>query len=104
MNEKIKIFFAGVGSAFALIGSIILAILFKTNRRRTDTDVGTRIKNAGTTCESAKGTAEQIAGTTEQASRIEQDIERTTEQLTDSINTSKQILSELKKRQSKKQN
>ena len=88
MNEKIKIFFAGVGSALAFIGSIVLSILFRTNRRRTDTDVGTRIEQAGTTCESAKGTAEQIAGTTEQASRIEQDIERTNEQLANSINTS----------------
>lgn len=102
MNEKIKNFFAGICSAFALIGSIILAILFRKNRRGTDTDVGARIEQAGTTCESAKGTAGQLAGTTEQASRIEQDIERTTEQLADSIGTSKQILAELKKRQSEK--
>ena len=98
MNEKLKIFFAGVGSALALIGSIVLSILFRTNRRRTDTDVGTRIEDAGTTCESAKGTIEELTRTTEQASGIEQDIERTNQQLTDSINTSKSILAELKKR------
>ena len=102
MNEKIKIFFAGIGSALALIGSIVLSILFRTNRRRTDTDAGTRIEQAGTTCESAKGTVDELAGTTEQASRIEQDIERTNEQITDSINTSRRILAELKKRQSQK--
>ncbi len=102
MNEKFKIFFAGICSAFALIGSIILAILCRKNRQRTDTDVGTRIEDAGTTCESAKGTAEQLTETTESAIRTEQDIERTTEQLADSIDTSKQILAELRKRQSEK--
>ena len=102
MNEKIKIFFTGIGSALALIGSIVLSVLFRTNRHRTDRDVGTRIEQAGTTCESAKGTVDELAGTTEQASRIEQDIERTNEQLTDSIDTSKRILAELKKRHPKK--
>ena len=104
MNGKIKIFFGGFISACAFIGSIVLAILFRTNKHGTDTDVGAGIKNAGATCESAKGTTTELAGTTEQASRIEQDIERTNEQLANSINTSKQILSELKKRQSEKQN
>ena len=102
MNEKIKNFFVGIGSAFTLIGSIILAILCRKNRQRTDTDVGTRIEDAGTTCESAKRTTEQLAETTESAIRTEQDIEQTTEQLTDSIVTSQRILAELRKRQSEK--
>ena len=102
MNEELKIFFAGIGSAFALIGSIILTILFRKNRHGTDTNIGARIEQAGTTCESAKGTAEKLAGTTESAIRTEQDIERTTEKLADSIDTSKRILAELKKRQSEK--
>ena len=98
MNEKIKAFFIGAGSAIALFGTIILSRLFRFRRHGTDSNAGTRIENAGKTCESAKTTVEGIAGTTEQASRIEQDIERTNEQLTDSINTSKRILSKLKKR------
>ncbi len=99
MNE-IKIFFLGffIGIFFA----VVLSILFRLFRRRTDSDVGARIEQAGTTCESAKGTVKELAGTTEQASRIEQDIERTNEQLTDSINTSKSILAELKKRRSER--
>ena len=102
MNEKIKMFFIGVGSAFAFIGSIICAILFRTNRRTTDTDVGAGIKQAGTTCESAKRTVNELTESTESAIRTEQDIERTTEQLTESISTSRRILEELKKRKSKK--
>lgn len=101
MNE-IKIFVFGF--IFGILFTLICSILFRLFRQRTDTDVGTRIEDAGTTCESAKGTIGELAGTTEQASRIEQDIERTNEQLTDSINTSKRILAELKKRQSQKQN
>ena len=102
MNEKIKMFFIGIGGAFAFIGSIICTILFRTNRRTTNTDVGARIKQAGTTCESAKRTVGELAESTESAIRTEQDIERTTEQLTESINTSRRILEELKKRKSKK--
>ena len=102
MNEKIKMFFIGVGSAFAFIGSIICAILFRTNRRTTNTDVGAGIKQSGTTCESAKRTVDELTESTESAIRTEQDVERTTEQLKESINTSRRILEELKKRKSKK--
>ena len=102
MNEKIKMFFIGVGSAFAFIGSIICTILFRTNRRTTDTDAGAGIKQAGTTCTETKRTTEQLAESTESAIRTEQDIERTTEQLAESISTSRRILEELKKRKSKK--
>lgn len=102
MNEKIKMFFIGVGSAFAFIGSIICAILFKTNRRTTNTDVGAGIKQSGTTCESAKRTVDKLTESTESAIRTEQDIERTTEQLKESISTSRRILAELKKRKSEK--
>ena len=102
MNEKIKMFFIGVGSAFAFIGSIICAILFRTNRRTTNTDVGAGIKQSGKTCESAKRTVGELTKSTESAIRTEQDIERTTEQLTESISTSRRILEELKKRKSKK--
>ena len=102
MNEKIKMFFIGVGSAFAFIGSIICTILFRTNRRTTDTDVGAGIKQSGTTCESAKRTVDKLTESTESAIRTEQDIERTTEQLKESISTSRRILEELKKRKSEK--
>ena len=102
MNEKIKMFFIGVGSAFAFIGSIICTILFRTNRRRTDTDVGAGIKQAGTTCSETKRTIDELTKSTESAIRTEQDIERTTEQLKESISTSRRILEELKKRKSKK--
>ena len=78
MNEKIKMFFIGVGSAFAFIGSIICTILFRTNRRTTNTDVGAGIKQSGTTCESAKRTVDELTESTESAIRTEQDIERTT--------------------------
>ena len=102
MNEKIKMFFIGVGSAFAFIGSIICTILFRTNRRTTNTDVGAEIKQSGKTCESAKRTVDELTKSTESAIRTEQDIERTTEQLKESISTSRRILEELKKRKSKK--
>lgn len=102
MNEKIKNFFAGIGSAFALIGSIVLAILCRKNRQRTDTDVGAGIKLAGGTCESTGRTSTELAGTTEQAIKIEQDLAGTTEQLTESIARSKQILQEIKKRHTEK--
>ena len=102
MNEKIKMFFIGIGSAFAFIGSIICTVLFKTNRRTTDTDVGAGIKQAGTTCESAKRTVNELTESTESAIRTEQDIERTTEQLAESISTIRRILEEIKKRKSKK--
>ena len=102
MNEKIKMFFIGVGSAFAFIGSIICAILFRTNRRTTNTDVGAGIKQSGTTCTETKRTADELTESTESAIRTEQDIERTTEQLAESISTSRRILEELKKRKSKK--
>ena len=102
MNDKIKMFFIGVGSAFAFISSIICAILFRTNRRTTNTDVGAGIKQSGTTCESAKRTVDELTESTESAIRTEQDIERTTEQLTESISTSRRILEELKKRKSEK--
>ena len=102
MNEKIKMFFIGIGSAFAFIGSIICTILFRTNRRTTDTDVGAGIKQSGKTCESAKRTVGELTESTESAIRTEQDIERTTEQLKESISTSRRILEELKKRKSKK--
>ena len=95
-------FFIGIGGAFAFIGSIICAILFRTNRRTTNTDVGAGIKQAGTTCESAKRTVDELTESTESAIRTEQDVERTTEQLKESINTSRRILEELKKRKSKK--
>ena len=102
MNEKIKMFFIGVGSAFAFIGSIICTILFRTNRRTTNTDVGAGIKQAGTTCSETKRTIDELTESTESAIRTEQDIERTTEQLKESISTSRRILAELKKRKSKK--
>ena len=102
MNEKIKMFFIGVGSAFAFIGSIICAILFRTNRRTTNTDVGAGIKQAGATCESAKRTVDKLTESTESAIRTKQDVERTTEQLKESISTSRRILEELKKRKSEK--
>ena len=102
MDEKIKMFFIGVGSAFAFIGSIICAILFRTNRRTIETDVGAGIKQSGTTCKSAKRTVDELTESTESAIRTEQDIERTTEQLTESISTSRRILEELKKRKSEK--
>lgn len=98
MNE-IKIFFLGFFIDIFL--AVVLSILFRLFRHRTDTDVGTRIEQAGTTCKSAKGTIDKIAGTTEQASRIEQDAERTNEQLTTSIKSSKSILAELRKRHPK---
>ena len=102
MNEKIKMFFIGVGSTFAFISSIIYAILFRTNRRTTDTDVGTGIKQAGTTCTETKRTVDELAESTESAIRTKQDVERTTEQLTESISISRRILEELKKRKSEK--
>lgn len=102
MNEKIKMFFIGVGSAFAFIGSIICTILFRTNRRTTDTDVGAGIKQAGTTCSETKRTIDELTESTESAIRTEQDIERTTEQLEESISTSRRILAELKKRKTEK--
>lgn len=102
MNEKIKMFFIGVGSAFAFIGSIICTTLFRTNRRTINTDVGVGIKQSGKTCESAKRTLDELTKSTESAIRAEQDIERTTEQLKESISTSRRILEKLKKRKSKK--
>lgn len=102
MNEKIKMFFIGIGGAFAFIGSIICTILFRTNRRTTNTDVGAGIKQAGTTCESAKRTVDELAESTESAIRTKQDVERTAEQLTESISISRRILEELKKRKSEK--
>ena len=99
MNE-IKIFLIGfIVGAFV---SVVSAILFRLFRRTTDSDVGAGIEQARATCESAKGTTTELAGTTEQASRIEQDIERTNEQLADSISTSERILQELKKRHCEK--
>ena len=96
MNE-IKIFF--LGFFIGILFSVAFAIIFRLFRRRTDSDVGTRIEQAGTTCEHAKGTIEQLAGTTECANRIEQNITRTNDKLAESIDTSQSILGELKKRQ-----
>ena len=102
MNEKIKGFFSGIISAFIFIGSIILGIFIGKNRHRTDSDVGTGIENAKQTCETTKDTIGRIETTTESAIGLESDIERTNEQLTESIGRSEQILEELKKRNSKK--
>ena len=98
MNEKLKIFFNGFISACILVISIIIAIIFRKNRHGIDTDVGAEIERAGNACESAKGTFTELERTTKSAIGIEQDIESTNDRLADSIESSKRILQELKKR------
>ena len=98
MNEKLKIFFNGFVTACILIISIIVTIIFRKNRRRIDTDVRKGIKQAGNACESAKRTSTELERATESAIGIEQDIESTNERLTESIESSRRILQELKKR------
>lgn len=98
MNEKLKIFFSGFISACIFIGSIICGIIFRKNKHGIDTDVGAGIEQAGNTCESAKGISTELEQATESAIGIEQDIESTNERLAESIESSKRILQELKKR------
>lgn len=98
MNEKLKIFFGGFIGACILVISIIITIIFRKNRHGTDTDVGEGIEQAGNTCESAKRTSTELERATESAIGIEQDIESTNERLTESIESSRRILQELKKR------
>lgn len=102
MNEKIKIFFNGVAGSFACIGAVILAVIFGKNRRGADSDAGAGIKDAENTCKSTEATARELERATEQAVGAEQAVEQTNEQLATSIESSRRILEELKKRQSEK--